>query len=733
MSLRARRFQGRGILLGDALYIERRADRALLDLLLRGEAAYVLGPRQVGKSNLRIRVERQLSSQGVRCAAVDLSGLDRPEDAVSWYYGILVKIARDLGLPVPLQGWLESADQPAAQRFIDFLRDGVLAKIPEPIVLFFDEIDATYALPFGRDTFFLALRSAYQERGRHEAFCRLTFCLVGVSRPADLVAHADMTPFGILRQVFVEDFTLDELRPTLPLLAGLGCDPERLLRSVFSWTHGQPAMTQQICEELCFEGPDEAHEDERARRLVEEHFLKRGAADDPILSDVARRFARSSRTLADVPAALALYRRILKGERMVSGADPATEALRLVGLAAERHVDGGVRLGQRNRIFAQVFDLDWIRSQERARPFVDALFAWLDAGRDAAYLLRGRALDKAREWAKDRSDLTSEERDLLDASIDGEREEADSRRAAELSADQARLMAEQANVEREQRAQAEARAALEQEGRRQAEARATLEQEGREQAERREALEKEGREHAERRREQAEKQVEVTRLRGMIGILALVSVIIVAGMSVIIWQGRVQEERDTKTKQQLDEAAEQAYVAGMKRRAVEELARLAYEDLQIKKQELEDQLKKEKSTADLSAQDADARVNTARANLRAAELKAQAVLDNERELNKKERELNKGVVSMLSTSSTALLNVVDQANKDVDRARRELELARREIDGLKSKLFTANEEHEGTKQKLRSTDSDLTLMRLKCEQAPSGHALPVPRPSPRGL
>ncbi len=713
MTHRARRFQGRGILLGDALYIERRADRTLLDLLLRGEAAYVLGPRQVGKSNLRIRVERELSSQGVRCAAVDLSGLDRPEDAASWYYGILVKIARDLGLPVPLEGWQESAEQPAAQRFIDFLRDGVLAKFPEPVVLFFDEIDATYALPFGRDTFFLALRSAYQERGRWEAFRRLTFCLVGVSRPADLVAHADMTPFGILRQVFVEDFTLDELRPTLPLLEGLGCDPERLLRSVFSWTHGQPAMTQQICEELCFEGPDEAQEDERARRVVEAHYLRRGAADDPILGDVARRFARSSRTLADVPSALALYRRILKGERVVSSADPASEALRLVGLAAERRADGGLHLGLRNRIFAQVFDVEWIRAQERARPFVDALFAWLDAGRDAAYLLRGRALDKAREWAKDRSDLTVEERDLLDASIDGERAEADSRRAAELSAEQARLMAEQAEVEREQRAQAEARAALEQEGRRQAEVRAALEQKG---------------------REQAEKRVEVTRLRGAIGVLALValfSVLIVAGMSVLLSQSRAQEEKDAKLKKQLDEAAGQAVEAGTARREAEEKARIARDDLDTRKQELEKQLQKEKSAASLAGEEANNRVNTARSNLLAAEARAQAVLENERELNKKERELNTGVVNMLSTSSKALLTVVVQANEDIERSRKELEIARGEIARLKSEAFRANEALEESKQKLSSKDSELTEVRLRCEQGmgPRSNRAPLSPPA----
>ncbi|MEP7121595.1 MAG: AAA-like domain-containing protein [Byssovorax sp.] len=688
---RARRFQGGGVLLGDALYIERSADRALLDLLLRGEATYVLGPRQVGKSNLRMRVERNLHEQGVRCSAVDLSGLDLPDDADTWYYGILTKIARDLGLPVPLQGWDTTEGQPAAQRFVDFLRDGVMARVPGRLVLFFDEIDATYALPFSRDTFFLALRSIYQERGRCEEFLRLTFCLVGVSRPADLVEHKDMTALNLLQQVFLEDFTLDELRAMLPLLETLGGDPERLLRSVFSWTHGHPAMTQHVCSALSFKGTSTAAEDERVRAIVEERYLARGA-EDAILGDVARRFTRSSRTLADIPAALALYRRILKGERITVESDPAGEVLRLVGLAANRHADGGTRLVTRNRIFAQVFDLEWIRAEERARPIVDALFAWLDAGRDSAYLLRGKALIKAQEWAKDRADLTADERGLIDASTGAERAEAHARGEAELA--------------EERRKQAEARAALEQQRREQAEEKTALEQV---------------------RHAQVEKEMEARRLHERL--VAIVMLVIVGAMIALLLMGREigrqreQDAKDAKATADLAALADKVASAAAERKKSEASYEAALKDLAEKKQH---ELEEQKTATEEASRDAKKRVEAAQIRLDSAKEAATTALD-------KERDLNNGVVNMLTSSSNALLTVVVQANDEVGTTREKLRAAQRENERLIAERFTRDRQIDELTEKLRVLQDNLVLLRMRSGLPITGQnsADPTRQPPPR--
>ena len=58
------------------LYIERSADRELLDLCRQGVFAYVLTARQMGKSSLMVSTAERLAQDGVRSVIVDLPVAD---------------------------------------------------------------------------------------------------------------------------------------------------------------------------------------------------------------------------------------------------------------------------------------------------------------------------------------------------------------------------------------------------------------------------------------------------------------------------------------------------------------------------------------------------------------------------------------------------------------------------------------------------------------------------------
>ena len=94
-----------------------------------------------------------------------------------------------------------------AQRLTLFFEQVLLTEIAKPIVIFVDEIDSTLSLDF-TDDFFVAIRSLYVTRATQPKFGRLSFVLIGVATPGDLIRDARRTPFNIGQRVDLTDFTL---------------------------------------------------------------------------------------------------------------------------------------------------------------------------------------------------------------------------------------------------------------------------------------------------------------------------------------------------------------------------------------------------------------------------------------------------------------------------------------------------------------------------------------------
>src|SRR5437879_13353897 len=123
----------------------------------------------------------------------------------------------------------------------------VVARGDSRIVIFIDEIDAVRSLSFSTDEFFAAIRECYNRRSQDPAFERLTFCLLGVATPSDLIEDTRTTPFNIGRRIELTDFTRVE---AAPLAQGLGPDAKTnraLLERVLYWTGGHPYLTQRLC------------------------------------------------------------------------------------------------------------------------------------------------------------------------------------------------------------------------------------------------------------------------------------------------------------------------------------------------------------------------------------------------------------------------------------------------------------------------------------------------------
>jgi hypothetical protein len=427
------RFQAGGTLRKGSVYVERPADEELPEALARGEFCYVLTTRQMGKSSLCVRTMGRLRSQGLACVSIDLTGIgSQTSHAGDWYYGIVSEIALQLGLDSPDSFWDTNKNLSPVHAFSRYLEHEVLVKAEGQVIIFVDEIDSVLALPFARDDFFAAVRALYNRRAERAENERITFCLLGVAAPGDLIADPARTPFNIGRAIRLEDFTRQEMEAFRDTLVTLGQmedhDAGRLLDEIFLWTAGHPYMTQRVCDDLC--GLQRGWGVDGAVRA---RFLARGRIEDANLQYAEKCFGHrhDDRRREQARRMLHLYRRLLDEENVPAEAgEPVQVALQLTGMAAERRGVANTRiLTVRNRVFREVFDAAWLQSMEGERAMAEPLARWLASNRHDEALPTGQALANLQLWAEGRDDLTPEEQMFLRACIrvDAHRREVSAR------------------------------------------------------------------------------------------------------------------------------------------------------------------------------------------------------------------------------------------------------------------------------------------------------------------
>lgn len=339
-----------------ACYVVRQADQELLTGLRQGKFCYVLTSRQMGKSSLMVRTAAQLREEGCGVIILDLTAIGQNLNAEQWYRGLLEQMGVQLELEEELiEFWRSSKELGAMQRWMRAICEVVLPHYPGQVVVFIDEIDAVLSLPFSTDELFAAIRECYNRRTENEDLERLTFCLLGVASPSDLIRDTRTTPFNIGQRIELRDFTEAE---TAQFAFGLPAEENstRLLKRIHYWTNGHPYLTQRLCQALATP-QSEIRNPKSVDRLCEDLFFSPRAQErDDNLLFVRERMLNSE---VDLPALLHRYEQVLRGKRVFDDeADPLVSALQLSGIAK---VEAG-RLRSRNRIYSKVFNREWINA-----------------------------------------------------------------------------------------------------------------------------------------------------------------------------------------------------------------------------------------------------------------------------------------------------------------------------------------------------------------------------------
>ncbi|MEA5462526.1 AAA-like domain-containing protein [Leptothoe sp. PORK10 BA2] len=382
-------------------YISRQADEDLFQALMAREYCHIFNARQMGKSSLRVQTTQRLKAKGIACGIIEVSAIvEHGMTSEAWYLGIIRRLSRSLGIKLKVIPWWQERDRISPiQRFSEFIEDVLLKEIQQPIVIFIDEIDSLFQFGFS-DDFFSLIRYFYQERAEHPNYRRLTFTLIGVATPSELISARDRTPFNIGTAIQLRGFTLDEAKPLSAGLAHLSDYGEGVIQSILRWTGGQPFLTQKLCQLIVSEADIKPQDypgpyvDQLVERKIIQDWLQQDTPEH--LKTIQDRLLHSSRA----QRLLEVYRDILKARIILMDDSPEQNELQLTGLVVKE----GAYLKIANQIYVEIFRPWWIdRRLSSLCPYQAMLDKWLTSNCDAKWLLDEQSLQAARAWAGNQS------------------------------------------------------------------------------------------------------------------------------------------------------------------------------------------------------------------------------------------------------------------------------------------------------------------------------------------
>lgn len=228
------------------IYIERKADKELIEHIKQMNYVMCIQPRQQGKTSLIFHLMDNPALKKYVFIYINMNILNESNSTETYKIigqeiklklNDLIKNDQTLKIPETSYEW-----------FLFLRKISLLAQNNDKrIVIFLDEIGAV--LFSGSNDFFSILHNTFTSRKVESNFNHLTFILVGAFNPSKLIENECVSPFNVAERIHLNDFSQEQVNDLVKKGGKWNDDQSKSIsEQIYSWTGGQPYLTQVICK-----------------------------------------------------------------------------------------------------------------------------------------------------------------------------------------------------------------------------------------------------------------------------------------------------------------------------------------------------------------------------------------------------------------------------------------------------------------------------------------------------